>query len=99
MSAVADIAGWVAPVTTSSAAVMVAANLGSKITGWGFIVFCVGSIAWAVIGLATDQANLIWQNAILLVINLIGVWRWLGVRARYEKGAARATRRSARGRP
>lgn len=90
-----EIAGWVAPVATTVAAVMVALNLGARITGFGFIVFCIGSIAWGLVGLASDQPNLIWQNAALLVINLIGVWRWLGLRARYEKGAARATVRSA----
>lgn len=92
-----EIAGWVAPIATTIAAVMVAANLGARITGWGFVVFCVGSVAWALIGVVTDQANLIWQNLILLLVNIAGIWRWLGLRARYEKGAAKATRRSARG--
>ena len=89
-----QIASWVAPIATTIAALMVAINAGSKITGYGFIVFCVGSIAWALVGWATDQMNLVWQNAILLVINLIGVWQWLGLRARYEKGAQAATERS-----
>lgn len=93
-----DVAGWVAPVATTIAAIMVAANLGSRITGYGFIVFCIGSIAWTLIGVATDQANLVWQNLILLAVNILGIWRWLGLKARYEKGAARATKRSAKGR-
>ena len=91
-----QIASWVAPITTTLAAIMVAANLGARITGVGFIVFSVGAVAWMVIGLATGQANLVWQNAILLAINLLGVWRWLGLRARYDKGAAAATRATAR---
>lgn len=92
---IADIAGWLAPVFTTVAAVMVAANLGSRITGLGFIVFAAGSVAWLVVGVATGQNNLSFQNAVLFVINVIGVWRWLAVRARYERGAARATRASA----
>lgn len=91
-----QIAGWVAPIATTLAAVLVAANLGARVTGVGFIVFSVGSIAWMVIGFATGQGNLLWQNAVLLGINALGVWRWLGLRARYDKGAAAATRATAR---
>ena len=90
------VANWVAPIATTIAAIMVAANLGAKITGWGFIVFSVGSVAWIVIGAATDQPALLWQNVFLLVVNLVGIWRWLGIRARYEKGAGAATETSAR---
>ncbi len=90
-----QVAQFVAPVATTIAAVMVAANLGSRITGFGFIMFAVGSIAWAAIGLSSGQSGLVWQNVVLFVVNLIGVWRWLGLRARYEKGAEVATRVSA----
>ncbi|PZN96960.1 MAG: hypothetical protein DCF31_02135 [Alphaproteobacteria bacterium] len=92
---IAEVAGWLAPFFTTVAAIMVAANLGSRITGFGFIVFAAGSIAWLVVGIATGQDNLSFQNAVLFIINIIGVWRWLAVRARYERGAARATRVSA----
>ena len=89
-----ELFNWIAPITTSIAAVMVAANAGSKITGFGFIVFSIGSIAWMMIGVLTDQPSLLIQNIILLVINIFGIWRWLGLRARYDKGAAVATERS-----
>ena len=91
-----QIANWVAPVATTLAAIMVAANLGARITGVGFIVFSIGAVGWMVIGALTGQANLVWQNGVLLAINLLGVWRWLGLRARYDKGAAAATRATAR---
>lgn len=90
-----EVANWVAPIATTLAAVLVAANLGSKITGYGFIVFCVGSIAWMAVGYYLGQNNLIWQNVVLLVVNVIGVWRWLGLRARYDKAAEAATRETA----
>lgn len=89
-------ADWLAPIATTIAAVMVAANAGARITGYGFIAFSIGSIAWMAVGWFQDQMNLIIQNAVLLVINMIGIWRWLGLRARYEKGAAVATERSMR---
>jgi uncharacterized membrane protein YphA (DoxX/SURF4 family) len=75
---------------TMAAAVMVALNLGARITGFGFIVFTLGSIAWVMVAWLSDQSSLLWTNITLLVINLLGVWRWLGVRARYDKGAAAA---------
>ena len=78
------------------AACVTAANLGSRITGWGFVIFTFGSIAWALYGLATGQPNLLWQNLALTVVNLIGVWRWLGRRARFDDGASAAARKSKR---
>ena len=91
-------ANWVAPIATTIAAIMVAANLGSRLTGYGFIVFSVGSIGWMAVGWYNDQPNLVWQNAILLLVNLVGIWRWLGLRVRYEKGAQVATEQSVDGR-
>src|SRR5947209_6123349 len=41
-----DILSWVAPITGVSAAIMVAINLGTRFTGWGFVVFTVSSVAW-----------------------------------------------------
>lgn len=85
-----DYAGWVAPIATTVAAMMTAANLGPRITGWGFVVFLVGSIAWCAVAIATGQTNLLWSNAFLTLVNLVGVWRWLGRRARFDKGAQAA---------
>jgi hypothetical protein len=90
-----EIAGWVAPAATMIAAMMTAANLGARVTGWGFIVFTVGSIGWILVAIGTGQNNLLWSNGFLTLVNLIGIWRWLGRQARYEDGGAAATRRSA----
>lgn len=91
-----NIAGWVAPVATTLAALITAANLGARITGIGFIVFMIGSIAWSTVGYLTDQPNLLYQNILLCVINAIGIWRWLGREARYDTGAKQAARISER---
>ena len=85
---------WIAPIATTIAALMTAANLGSRLTGWGFAVFTVGAVAWMGVGFYAHKPNLLWQNAILLVIDLVGVWRWLGLRARYDKAAVAATEAS-----
>lgn len=91
-----DIAGWIAPVATIIAAMMTAANLGARVTGWGFVVFTIGSIAWSVIGLTSGQTNLLASNGFLTLVNLIGIWRWLGKQRAYEDGGKSATEASRR---
>lgn len=90
MAALGDIAGWTAPIATAVAAIMTASNLGTKVTGWGFVVFSVGSLAWITVALATGQTNLLLTNAFLTLVNIIGIWRWLGRQATYDKGAKAA---------
>lgn len=84
---IADLAGWVAPAATMIAAMMTAANLGPRITGWGFIVFTVGSIAWTTIGILEGPTNLVVANSFLTVVNLVGIWRWLGREVKYRDSA------------
>ena len=87
---------WVATVATVLAALMTASNLGPRITGYGFCVFLVGSLSWLAVGLLTDQTALLWTNAALTLLNIFGVWRWLGRQARIEDGATRAAEESER---
>ncbi len=87
-------AGWIAPAATMIAAMMTAANLGSRVTGWGFAVFVVGSLCWSAVGLASGQTGLLVSNAFLTLVNIVGVWRWLGRQAAHEDGSAAAARRS-----
>lgn len=89
-----DIAEWVAPAATMIAATMTAANLGTRVTGWGFVVFTVGSISWCAIGSLTGQTELLVTNVFLTIVNLIGVYRWLGRQARFEDGGKAASRQS-----
>jgi hypothetical protein len=91
-----EIVTWIAPVTGIVAAVMVAANVSSRFTGYGFIVFTVSSVAWVALGVLESMTSVIVQNAVLFVINLLGIYRWLFVRSRYEAGAAAAAARASR---
>ena len=61
---------------TVLAASLVAANLNARVTVAGFMIFIVASIAWMIDGWLEGKASLVIQNVILLVINVIGVWRW-----------------------
>lgn len=88
------VAGWVAPIATMIAAMMTAANLGARVTGWGFIVFTIGSIGWSLVGLGSGQMNLVATNVFLTFVNLVGIWRWLGRQRAYEDGAKSASRMS-----
>ena len=90
----ADITSWIATIATIVAASMTAANLGSRITGYGFCVFLIGSLAWLADGLITGQAPLTWTNAVLTLLNIFGIWRWLGRQARVEEGARTAAEKS-----
>lgn len=90
----AESISWVATIATIIAASMTAANLGARITGYGFCVFLVGSIAWLATGLMTQQPALVWTNAVLTVLNVFGIWRWLGRQARIEEGATTAAAKS-----
>lgn len=90
-----DMAGWIAAAATVIAAMMTAANLGSRVTGYGFIVFVLGSICWTVVGLTSDQMSLVATNAFLTLVNMIGVWRWLGRQAKFDDGGNHAAQRSA----
>src|SRR6201990_1630270 len=90
----ADTISWVATVATVIAASMTAANLGSRITGYGFAVFLVGSLSWLAAGLLTNQPALVWTNAVLTLLNIFGVWRWLGRQSRVEEGAKAASEAS-----
>jgi hypothetical protein len=91
----ADLAGWIAPAATMIAACMTAANLGARLTGWGFVVFTVGSLGWSLIGAVNGPPGLLYSNAFLTLVNAVGIWRWLGRQARYEAGGRTATERSA----
>ena len=90
----ADLISWVATAATIVAACMTASNLGSRITGYGFAVFTIGSICWLATGYLTDQPALVWTNVVLTGLNIFGVWRWLGRQAKVEEGAISAAEAS-----
>ena len=67
----------VATCTTILGAAMLAANMNARITVAGFAIFIVASIAWMADGWFESKPSLMIQNAILLLINILGVWRWV----------------------
>ena len=89
---------WIAAIGTMIAAALIAADLGRKVTGWGFVLFCAVSVTWIVAGLTSNALPIVVMNAILLLINAWGVWQFLlnprkkKVIERVEKAAQRIER-------
>jgi hypothetical protein len=90
----AETISWVATIATVIAAFMTASNLGARITGLGFAVFTVGALCWIATGVMTHQPALLWTNVVLTVLDIFGVWRWLGRQAKVEEGARSAAEAS-----
>ena len=90
----AETISWVATAATILAAFMTAANLGSRITGYGFVVFTFGALCWIADGWLTHQPALMWSNVALTILDVFGIWRWLGRQASVEKGADMAAQAS-----
>ena len=68
---------WIAAIGTMIAAGLIAADLGRKATGWGFVLFCAVAITWIVSGVTSDAMPIAAMNTILLAINAWGVWQYL----------------------
>lgn len=68
---------WIAAVGTMLAAGLVAADLGRRVTGWGFVLFCAVAITWIVSGMTTGAIPIAAMNGVLLLINAWGVWQYL----------------------
>jgi hypothetical protein len=56
---------------------MVAANVSARTMVFGFSILILASIAWIADGWLEGKASLVIQNAVLLLVNILGVWRWL----------------------
>lgn len=82
-----DIIQWSATLTGIAAAILVALNLGARLTGWGFVIFMGSSIAWVAFALIKGELPLAIQNGVLFVINAIGVWRYWVLKADKDAGA------------
>lgn len=68
---------WAAAVGTIIAAGLIAADLGRKAMGWGFVLFCVVAGTWIVSGLTTNAMPIAVMNGVLFIINAWGVWQYL----------------------
>jgi hypothetical protein len=69
------------------AALIVSLDLGRRWTGWAFVIFVTASIALIAWGFVQPESEGIgWQNVALLIINLVGVYRYLIRKQKPEAG-------------
>ena len=68
---------WIAAIGTMIAAGLVAADLGRKVTGFGFVLFCAVAVTWVISGVTSDAMPIAAMNGVLLLINAWGVWQYL----------------------
>lgn len=89
-----EMLNWVATAATIGGVLLTASNLGARVTGTGFIILLIGSICWLAVAVASGQQALLWTNAALTLLNLFGIWRWLGRQAAVEEGGQAAAKAS-----
>jgi hypothetical protein len=66
---------WFAALTGIAAGLLLALRL--PYSGWGFVLFTASSVAWIASGYVMGVRSLVAVNTVLLVTNLIGIYRWL----------------------
>jgi uncharacterized membrane protein YphA (DoxX/SURF4 family) len=75
---IGELVEWYATISGVIAALMLASDLGRKVTGFGFVLFCTMNIAWIVHAQSQPEGGgLMWQNALLFAVNLLGVYQYL----------------------
>ena len=74
---------WAAAGLTILAAILVSWGASARQMVLGFCLFSGASLAWIAAGLVQGLRALTLQNAVLLAINVLGIWRWSG-KARAE---------------
>ena len=68
---------WFATAATTIAALMVALDIGRRVSGWGFVIFTLGSVAWVAGAVIAADWPLTTTNVVLFAINIFGVYRYL----------------------
>ncbi|MGB3722510.1 MAG: hypothetical protein WA979_06790 [Pacificimonas sp.] len=68
---------WFASISGMIAALMIAWDHSRRITGFGFVLFVACSASWIVAGLMEGDSALAAQNAVLIFINGLGIYRYL----------------------
>lgn len=73
-----DVLQYYGAIAATLAALVVALDLGRRVTGWAFVLFVTSSFALIGWGfLNPDSEGIGWQNVALLLINGTGVYRYL----------------------
>lgn len=66
---------WIGTTLAVVGALAIALNL--PFSGWGFVAFLVSSVSWSIAGLMMKEPSLVVLQGTFVVINVIGIYRWL----------------------
>jgi hypothetical protein len=66
---------WIGTTAGIAGALTVALNL--PVSGFGYLPFLLGSLAWTWAGLRMREPSIWSLNLAFTAINLLGIWRWL----------------------
>ncbi len=66
---------WVGTIAGICGGVLIALNI--AISKYAFLIFLVSSISWLIQGYKNKDNALVLLNIVFIVIDLIGVYRWL----------------------
>jgi len=66
---------WVGTITGVLGALMLALNI--PLSGWGWTLFLVSSLSWTLAGAVMKDTSLVVLQFAFVVVDMIGVWRWL----------------------
>ena len=66
---------WFGTLTGVAGAFVLALNI--PISGWGWVLFTLSSVSWTIAGLVLKDMSLAVLQAAFVVVDVIGIWRWL----------------------
>ncbi len=66
---------WFGTVTGVVGALILALNI--PVSGWGWLLFAISAAAWTVAGMVIRDHSLVVLQGTFLVVDLVGIWRWL----------------------
>ena len=66
---------WFGTITGVAGALVLALHI--PISGWGWVLFAASALAWTTAGLAMREYSLAVLQGAFLVVDLLGIWRWL----------------------
>lgn len=66
---------WFGTATGVAGALVLALNL--PLSGWGWALFLVSSLSWTFAGAVMKDMSLVVLQFTFVVVDVIGIWRWL----------------------
>ena len=66
---------WLGTALAIVGALAIALNI--PYSGWGFVACLVSSVRWSIAGLMMKEPSLMVLQGTFVIINLLGIYRWL----------------------